>query len=155
MWGAARQCQGYFCICEQQEVDWGLRGRKTHANRAPHLLLTIPMSQPPSGRSSGVEHNLAKVGVESSNLFARSSFSEKMTIRRIVIRKTPDRKGGWITQISRSTIILRVSHSEAMTIRRMSARKTSGRELTCVLASREIIAVHDGMVPQHGLERRY
>jgi hypothetical protein len=24
------------------------------------------------GRSSGVEHNLAKVGVESSNLFARS-----------------------------------------------------------------------------------
>ena len=28
-----------------------------------------------SGRSSGVEHNLAKVGVESSNLFARSSFS--------------------------------------------------------------------------------
>ncbi len=33
------------------------------------------MSQPPSGRSSGVEHNLAKVGVESSNLFARSRFS--------------------------------------------------------------------------------
>jgi hypothetical protein len=28
----------------------------------------------PSGRSSVVEHNLAKVGVESSNLFARSSF---------------------------------------------------------------------------------
>ena len=26
------------------------------------------------GRSSGVEHNLAKVGVESSNLFARSNF---------------------------------------------------------------------------------
>jgi hypothetical protein len=28
-----------------------------------------------SGRSSGVEHNLAKVGVEGSNPFARSSFS--------------------------------------------------------------------------------
>src|SRR5688572_28807473 len=27
-----------------------------------------------SGRSSGVEHNLAKVGVEGSNPFARSSF---------------------------------------------------------------------------------
>ncbi len=27
-----------------------------------------------SGRSSVVEHNLAKVGVESSNLFARSNF---------------------------------------------------------------------------------
>jgi hypothetical protein len=29
------------------------------------------------GRSSGVEHNLAKVGVESSNLFARSIFANK------------------------------------------------------------------------------
>ena len=27
-----------------------------------------------SGRSSGVEHNLAKVGVEGSNPFARSKF---------------------------------------------------------------------------------
>ena len=31
-------------------------------------------SDKPSGRSSGVEHNLAKVGVVSSNLIARSSF---------------------------------------------------------------------------------
>src|SRR5690349_16128093 len=29
------------------------------------------------GRSSGVEHNLAKVGVEGSNPFARSNFSQK------------------------------------------------------------------------------
>jgi hypothetical protein len=29
----------------------------------------------PSGRSSGVEHDLAKVGVEGSNPFARSNFS--------------------------------------------------------------------------------
>jgi hypothetical protein len=35
----------------------------------PHSL----RSDPPSGRSSGVEHNLAKVGVEGSNPFARSS----------------------------------------------------------------------------------
>jgi hypothetical protein len=31
---------------------------------------------PERGRSSVVEHNLAKVGVESSNLFARSNFSQ-------------------------------------------------------------------------------
>ena len=30
---------------------------------------------PESGRSSGVEHNLAKVGVEGSNPFARSKIS--------------------------------------------------------------------------------
>jgi hypothetical protein len=30
----------------------------------------------PSGRSSGVEHNLAKVGVEGSNPFARSNFHQ-------------------------------------------------------------------------------
>ena len=33
-----------------------------------------PVSSRQSGRSSGVEHNLAKVGVEGSNPFARSSF---------------------------------------------------------------------------------
>ena len=31
-----------------------------------------------SGRSSGVEHNLAKVGVEGSNPFARSSLSKDL-----------------------------------------------------------------------------
>ena len=30
------------------------------------------------GRSSGVEHNLAKVGVEGSNPFARSRFSQEI-----------------------------------------------------------------------------
>jgi hypothetical protein len=35
-----------------------------------------------SGRSSGVEHNLAKVGVEGSNPFARSSFyTEKQAVK--------------------------------------------------------------------------
>ncbi|MDB5710826.1 MAG: hypothetical protein JWL96_2896 [Sphingomonas bacterium] len=33
-----------------------------------------------SGRSSGVEHNLAKVGVEGSNPFARSSFQSTSLI---------------------------------------------------------------------------
>ena len=33
-----------------------------------------------SGRSSGVEHNLAKVGVVSSNLIARSKFPYNMSL---------------------------------------------------------------------------
>src|SRR3990167_2476291 len=33
-----------------------------------------------SGRSSGVEHNLAKVGVEGSNPFARSSFDYHLIV---------------------------------------------------------------------------
>src|SRR3546814_1398536 len=38
-----------------------------------------PVSSRQSGRSSGVEHNLAKVGVEGSNPFARSSFPQKIS----------------------------------------------------------------------------
>ena len=38
-------------------------------------LSRYPADPEERGRSSVVEHNLAKVGVESSNLFARSSFS--------------------------------------------------------------------------------
>jgi hypothetical protein len=34
----------------------------------------------PSGRSSGVEHDLAKVGVEGSNPFARSNFKSLKTL---------------------------------------------------------------------------
>jgi hypothetical protein len=37
--------------------------------------VTHLISSRQSGRSSGVEHNLAKVGVEGSNPFARSSFT--------------------------------------------------------------------------------
>ena len=39
-----------------------------------------------SGRSSVVEHNLAKVGVESSNLFARSNFSWKIGVTKSALR---------------------------------------------------------------------
>ncbi len=52
--------------------------REAHARRAPHLRREAHPSAPASaqsGRSSGVEHNLAKVGVEGSNPFARSSFA--------------------------------------------------------------------------------
>ena len=51
----------------------GLPSRKAGANRPPHPLEPTDSSRQ-SGRSSGVEHNLAKVGVEGSNPFARSSF---------------------------------------------------------------------------------
>ena len=43
------------------------------AKRPLHPPGALPDSAP-SGRSSGVEHNLAKVGVEGSNPFARSIF---------------------------------------------------------------------------------
>src|SRR3546814_18020965 len=41
----------------------------------PYTTLFRSRGDPPSGRSSGVERNLAKVGVEGSNPFARSRFS--------------------------------------------------------------------------------
>lgn len=51
-----------------------------HANGAPHPSgFKDPDRQ--SGRSSGVEHNLAKVGVEGSNPFARSSFFNALSYR--------------------------------------------------------------------------
>ena len=43
-----------------------------------------------SGRSSGVEHNLAKVGVEGSNPFARSSFPRKIKdLQNSLFRESP------------------------------------------------------------------
>ncbi len=48
-------------------------------DRKPVLIARLTRWEPSvssrqSGRSSGVEHNLAKVGVEGSNPFARSNF---------------------------------------------------------------------------------
>ena len=53
---------------------WGLHPSRHAANSAAHPP-TSRSDRRQSGRSSGVEHNLAKVGVEGSNPFARSSFS--------------------------------------------------------------------------------
>ena len=60
-------------------MAWGLRGpygnarRPLHPSRWPARRKRAgPPAQRQSGRSSGVEHNLAKVGVEGSNPFARS-----------------------------------------------------------------------------------
>jgi hypothetical protein len=50
---------------------WGLPPVKARANGALHLSEHSD-SDRPSGRSSVVEHDLAKVGVEGSNPFARS-----------------------------------------------------------------------------------
>ncbi len=51
------------------------------AEQADRLAFPGPQGYEPRlpaerGRSSGVEHNLAKVGVEGSNPFARSRFSQ-------------------------------------------------------------------------------
>jgi hypothetical protein len=44
------------------------------------LTRTSLWSKRQSGRSSGVEHNLAKVGVEGSNPFARSKFCDAWSL---------------------------------------------------------------------------
>ena len=53
-------------------------GVKTPGLIAAPRRQASPAGQRQSGRSSGVEHNLAKVGVEGSNPFARSSFQKKI-----------------------------------------------------------------------------
>jgi hypothetical protein len=62
----------------------GLPTPKAGANRPPHPLEPTDSSRQ-SGRSSGVEHNLAKVGVEGSNPFARSSFPESENLKPAVV----------------------------------------------------------------------
>ena len=54
----------------------GLPVPRADAKRPLHPIGTMPV-QRQSGRSSGVEHNLAKVGVEGSNPFARSSILQR------------------------------------------------------------------------------
>ena len=68
MWEAAARCQVPDILCES-----GLRRKHPHANSRASTA-GRPCGRRQSGRSSGVEHNLAKVGVEGSNPFARSSF---------------------------------------------------------------------------------
>ena len=46
-------------------------------NKTRHLAGFFRSHYTLSGRSSGVEHDLAKVGVEGSNPFARSNFPNK------------------------------------------------------------------------------
>jgi hypothetical protein len=74
-----------------------LMARLTRGEPRCHRSITCPDRQ--SGRSSGVEHNLAKVGVEGSNPFARSSFFKHFRIIRPLRPRAPlcfspgDRRG--------------------------------------------------------------
>ena len=68
MWVGTVPTQAQTLSCRR-----GLRHRKTVANSRASPAGVLP-AETPSGRSSGVEHDLAKVGVEGSNPFARSSF---------------------------------------------------------------------------------
>ena len=77
MWDFTRQCQP-FALSGQEKSKQGLPSSKAGANRAPHPLAPQVASRQ-SGRSSGVEHNLAKVGVEGSNPFARSKNFKKIS----------------------------------------------------------------------------
>src|SRR3546814_2312269 len=69
MWFSDAACQGVIAACN--------RGGPMIA--APTLPAGATPGQRQSGRSSGVEHNLAKVGVEGSNPFARSRFHNKFS----------------------------------------------------------------------------
>src|SRR3546814_20583931 len=62
MWFSDAACQGVIAACN--------RGGPMIA--APSFPAGATPGQRQSGRSSGVEHNLATVGVEGSNPFARS-----------------------------------------------------------------------------------
>ena len=61
--------------------DWATKGCRAQtpmlSARHPTERLRAFRFANSSGRSSGVEHNLAKVGVEGSNPFARSKFSKE------------------------------------------------------------------------------
>ena len=68
----------FFRKYSGMQVPLHINLQKSHqpaflALRLPPTLSKCPVRNG-GGRSSGVEHNLAKVRVESSNLFARSSF---------------------------------------------------------------------------------
>jgi hypothetical protein len=69
MWDVVGKCQAPIFPSRA-----GLQTMKTGANSraSPSLFVEVERQ---SGRSSGVEHDLAKVGVEGSNPFARSSDS--------------------------------------------------------------------------------
>ena len=55
------------------------KGPGARAYSGPAVELSGRAATPVSGRSSGVEHNLAKVGVGRSNRLARSIFPGMMT----------------------------------------------------------------------------
>ena len=61
--------------CLRVATDQFFRRPRRFVLANPRICLYCTAYQMECGRSSGVEHNLAKVRVESSNLFARSSLA--------------------------------------------------------------------------------
>jgi hypothetical protein len=57
----------------------GNRGSPVRGDLQSHHAVVNARPSAERGRSSGVEHNLAKVGVEGSNPFARSSRFSNLT----------------------------------------------------------------------------
>ena len=78
---------------------------------------------PVSGRSSGVEHNLAKVGVEGSNPFARSIFQNKADQSNGFPAGTPGRnRAPPAGSLARPSRLQQYAPESAATILRMSQR---------------------------------
>ena len=68
-----------FRLSPVESGESGLPTLMGDAKRPLHPTGSVPV-QRQSGRSSGVEHNLAKVGVEGSNPFARSRISQQLQL---------------------------------------------------------------------------
>jgi hypothetical protein len=80
MGGEAGACQAHpraLLACFEPHAESACRSEKAMLMARLHRA-EAPSAVRQSGRSSGVEHNLAKVGVEGSNPFARSSFFTSM-----------------------------------------------------------------------------
>src|SRR5690606_5589979 len=73
MWTFGRICEGALAHCEGRVFPLAAIGGQCYPRASLPASIAARLA-PVSGRSSGVEHNLAKVGVEGSNPFARSSF---------------------------------------------------------------------------------
>ena len=77
-----------------KSAAWGLRALDRNARRPLHPSRVPYAVRRQSGRSSGVEHNLAKVGVEGSNPFARSILAAQ-SIRGIDENENEARPADW------------------------------------------------------------
>ncbi len=90
--GEAGQDKGGVASGARSRI-FALHGAKPAANRAPPHGAMASWPTPGtsvSGRSSGVEHNLAKVGVGRSNRLARSIFLQNIEpLKRIAILRIP------------------------------------------------------------------
>ena len=82
MWAFAVICEGIIALAMQTEnFPWQAARPMLTARLTPvQGAAAQGTAKRSSGRSSGVEHNLAKVGVEGSNPFARSKILKQNQI---------------------------------------------------------------------------